>query len=454
MPPDITRVSNLDDPFDYQTGFGNHLRSEAVAGAVPARINGPRRPAHGLFPEQINGTGFTAERSRNRRTWLYRLRPAVTHRPFAPMTADGPVPPPPRFESDFRAALHDPTPQRYRPVPPPTAAVDWLDSVDTFAGAGDPNLRQGLAVHLFAATRDMDRVFVNIDGDLLLAPESGRLRIRTELGWLDVVPGELALLPRGIRFTVTVPDGPTRGFMAELYSGPFELPQRGVVGANGLADERHFKAPVAHFENRVEDTEVVVKQGGRFWRTISPHSPFDVVGWHGRYAPFKYDLRDFMSMGSVSYDHPDPSILTVLTHPLDDHGQNAVDVAAFIGRWEPTEQTFRPPFFHRNSAVELNMVLATPPTQGGYPSGAFSYTPLLTPHGLGSHGHHHHTFEADDTPHRISDRSIWLQFESAYSLGVMPRWLHGPHRDDTFLEAFQDYTEGPLARGTQADPTV
>jgi homogentisate 1,2-dioxygenase len=288
----------------------------------------------------------------------------------------------------------------------------------------------------------MERVFVNIDGDLLLAPESGRLRIRTELGWLDVVPGELAILPRGLRVQVHVPDGPTRGFMAELYSGHFQLPERGVVGANGLADERHFKAPVADFEDREEDTPIVVKQGGRFWQTLSPHSPFDVVGWHGRYVPFKYDLRDFMSMGSVSFDHPDPSILTVLTHPLDTHGRNALDVGAFLGRWEPTEGTFRPPFFHRNSAIELNMVLAAPPTTGGYPQGAFSFTPMLTPHGVGAHAHHHHSFETDDTPNRLSDDSIWLQFESAWQVGVLPRWLDSPHRDTTFLDQFRGYTTG------------
>jgi homogentisate 1,2-dioxygenase len=442
MSRNIERVSNPTDDLAYLTGYGNHLRSEAVAGAVPDRINGPKRPAHGLFPEQINGTGFTFKRSLNLRSWLYRLRPAVTNRPFTRLSADEA---PPTFDSDFSAAEHSPEPQRYRPVPVSETPHDWLDGVNTFGGAGDPTMGQGVAIHLFSASRDMDRVFVNIDGDMLLAPESGRLRIRTELGWLDVSQGEVVILPRGIRFSVKVPDGPTRGFMVELYNGHFQLPDRGVVGANGLADERHFKAPVADYENRVEDTVVVVKQGGAFWRTVSPHSPFDVVGWHGRYAPFKYDLRDFMSMGSVSYDHPDPSILTVLTHPLDDHGKNAVDVGVFLGRWEPTERTFRPPFFHRNSAIEFNAVLSARPTKGGYPQGAFSFTPLLTPHGLGSHGHHHHTFDAEERPNRIPDDSIWLQFESAYQVGVLPRWLTGAHRDTAFLDQFADYTLGPLA---------
>jgi homogentisate 1,2-dioxygenase len=446
---DITRVSHPGDGLDYLTGYGNHLRSEAVPGAVPDRINGPRHPPHGLFPELINGTGFTVARAHNLRTWTYRLRPAVTHRPFTPMEPGSDSPPPPHFVSDFSAALHCPEPQRYRPMPLPEDGHqnDFLDGIDTFAGAGSPVLGQGMAIHLWTASRDMERVFVNIDGDLLLAPETGRLRIRTELGWLDVAQGEIVVLPRGIRFQVFLPDGPAKGFAAELYDGHFQLPERGVVGSNGLADERHFKAPVASYENRVEDTVVVVKQGGRFWRLVSPHSPFDVVGWHGRYAPFKYDLRDFMSMGSVSFDHPDPSILTVLTHPIAEGGKNAVDVGVFAGRWEPTEQTFRPPFHHRNSAIEFNMVLDSPPTKGGYPQGAFSFTPLLTPHGLGSHAHHHHTFEVDDTPSRVSGDSLWLQFESAYQLGVLPRWLHGEHRDTGFLDQFRDYTLGPLAAG-------
>lgn len=444
MNNDITRVSNPGDRLLYQTGLGNHLRSEAVPGSVPDRINSPRAAPHGLFAEQVNGSGFTVERARNLRTWMYRLRPSITRSGFRELGVDQA---PPRFESDFSRASHTPEIQRYRPVPVPEAAQDWLDGVDTFAGAGSPALSQGVAVHIFTANRDMERVFVNVDGDMLLAPETGRLHVRTELGRLDVVPGEVVILPRGIRFIVTLPDGLARGFLLELYDGHFQLPERGVVGANGLADERHFKAPIADYEDRVEDTVVVTKQGGRFWQTTSPHSPFDVVGWHGRYAPFKYDLRDFMSMGSVSFDHPDPSILTVLTHPIDGRGRNAVDVGAFLGRWEPTEQTFRPPFFHRNAAVEFNMVISTPATAGGYPQGAFSFTPLLTPHGLGAHGHHHHAREADDTPVRIPDTSIWLQFESAYQLGVLPRWLEGPCRDGEFLSGFGDYTLGPLADG-------
>lgn len=430
------------DPLTYQTGYGNALRSEARPGALPLHQNSPREAPYGLFAEQINGTGFTVERAQNRRVWMYRLRPAVTDRPFEAMSS-----PPPHFVSDFADAVMTPEVQRYRPIAVPTAGqTDWLDGVQTFAGAGDARIKRGMAIHLFAADRDMDRVFCNIDGDLLLAPEQGRLAVRTELGRLNVTPGEVVILPRGIRFSIALPDGATRGFASELYDGHYLLPERGLVGANGLADERHFQAPVADYEDKAEDTELVVKQGGRFWRSVAPHSPFDVVAWHGTYAPFKYDIGDFNSLGAVSWDHPDPSILTLLTCPMDTHGRNAIDVAVFVPRWDASQHTFRPPYFHRNSAIEFNAVLRTDRTGGAYPSGAFSFTPYLTPHGV-SHNGHAEGVDASDAPQRTSKNDIWLQFESTYQLGVVSYWLDHPARDGAFLQNFRGYRLGELAGG-------
>ncbi len=428
------------DDLTYQTGYGNALRSEARPGALPLHQNSPRQAPYGLFAEQINGTGFTVERAQNRRVWLYRLRPAVTDRPF-----EADPSPPPHYISDFADASMTPEVQRYAPIAVPTKGeTDWLDGMQTFAGAGDARIKRGMAIHLFAADRDMDRVFCNIDGDLLLAPEQGRLHVRTELGRLNVAPGEMVVLPRGIRFSIALPDGSTRGFASELYDGHYLLPERGLVGANGLADERHFKAPVAEYEDKTEDTVIVVKQGGRFWRSVAPHSPFDVVAWHGTYAPFKYDIGDFNSLGAVSWDHPDPSILTVLTCPMDTHGRNAVDVAVFVPRWDASQHTFRPPYFHRNSAIEFNAVLRSDRTSGGYPQGAFSFTPYLTPHGV-SHFGHAAGVDAKDDPKMTSKNDIWLQFESTYQLGVVPRWLEHPARDDGFLKNFRDYRLGELA---------
>ncbi|MEN0065093.1 MAG: homogentisate 1,2-dioxygenase [Myxococcota bacterium] len=428
----------MSEPLRYQTGFGNHLASEAVPGTIPPRGNTPKEVPHGLIAEQINGTGFTAERRANQRTWLYRLRPAIHTGPFKAVAAPG------RFTGRFHDAVPTPEPMRFKPTPLPTGDVDFLDGIQTFAGAGDPALRQGMAIHVFSANQDMTRVFSNIDGDLLIAPEQGAVRIQSELGFLEARPGEIITIPRGIRFSVSLPDGPTRGFIAELFEGHFQLPERGVIGANGLADERHFRAPVAAYEDRTDPVTIVVKQGGRFFENIAPHSPFDVVAWHGRYAPFVYDLRMFMSYGSVSFDHPDPSVLTVLTAPQDDHGNNAIDVGVFLGRWDPTEDTFRPPYFHRNAAAEFNAVIASPHTKGPYPAGAFSYTPNLTPHGV-SPASHRGASKASDDPVRGSDRSIWLQFESTYTLSVLPEFLESPQRDTEFLSTFEGYATGDLA---------
>lgn len=423
----------------YHAGYRNQHRSEAVAGAVPRDQNTPAQPPFGLFAEQINGTGFTVERQRNRRVWLYRLRPAI-HRGRYELLAS----PPPAFRSDFSDAIPSPEPVRYRPLAPAGPGVDLIDGMRTYAGAGDPTIKRGVAIHTFAASVDMERSFSNIDGDLLLAPHRGRLHIQTELGLIDVSPGEIVILPRGIRWRAALPDGAVQGFASELYDGHYELPERGIIGANGLADERHFMAPHAAFEDKATEHEIIVKQGGRFWRTIQPHSPYDVVGWHGNYAPFKYDLMAFQSFGSVSWDHVDPSLLTVLTAPMDTHGRNAIDVAVFRGRWDVTEHTFRPPFLHRNSAVEFNAVLKSQSTGGAYPQGAFSFTPYLTPHGVPPH-HYHRAAEgkAKDTPHRLSDEELWLQFESTYALKVVPGWHEDPARDTGFLDTFQDW---PAAR--------
>jgi len=431
----------MSDDIQYQTGFGNHLRSEAVPGALPPRQNFPREAPFGLIAEQLNGTGFTLERYRNLRTLLYRLRPAIHDRGFALMQA-----PPPAFVTCFDEGVSLPQVQRYTPIDIPEEPVDWLDGVQTFAGAGDPSIKRGMAVHLYAASANMKRVFTNIDGDLLLAPERGRLRVQTELGWLEAGPGELLILPRGIRFRIELPDGSARGVAAELYDGHFQLPERGLVGSNGLADERHFRAPVAAYEDVVEDTTIVVKQGGRFWQTTAPNSPFDVVAWHGTYAPFVYDLDDFMSLGSVSHDHPDPSILTVLTSPMDDHGRNAIDVGVFRGRWDPTENTFRPPYFHRNSAIEFNAVIKAPSDTGPYRPGVFSYTPYLTPHGVSTRTQHSELEREDDSPFRIPEQSLWLQFESTYVLKVLPRWLDGDSRDEGFMDNFKDWKPSSLVR--------
>ena len=439
-----------DDALEYQAGFGNALSTEARAGALPREQNAPREAPFGLMAEQINGTGFTADRAHNRRTWMYRLRAQILDQAFEPYAH-------PRFTGRFDQGRVSPQVMRYRPMELPGTStegspegptgpthepVDWLAGLTTFAGAGDPAVKRGMAIHLYAANADMTRkALCNADGDLLIVPEHGRLRIQTELGWLALRPGEVAILPRGIRFRVELPDQRARGFVAELFDGHFRLPDRGLVGANGLADERHFLAPVAAFEDVTEPFEIVVKQGGDLWRVTSPYSPFDVVAWHGNYAPFKYDLSRFNSFGSVSFDHADPSILTVLTCPGTDG--NAIDVGVFQRRWDVTEHTFRPPFFHRNAAIEFNGVIQTDATEGPWIAGTFSYTPYHSPHGISATGVRQ-AVAASDEPELLSAHSMWIQFESTYALRVMPWSLDLPNRDADYLSSFSGYPEGKV----------
>ncbi|MBX2802047.1 MAG: homogentisate 1,2-dioxygenase [Myxococcales bacterium] len=428
-----------DDDLDYQTGFGNALRSEARPGALPLQQNAPRAVPYGLFTEQLNGTGFTVQRALNRRTWLYRLRSTITPATWSRLDAG-------RFVGRFDEGSSSPQVRRYAPAPRPQASTDFLGGLTTFAGAGDPVLRRGAAVHLYAADRDMERVFANIDGDLILVPFDGPLRLQTELGWLHVPVGHVAVVPRALRFRVLLPDGASRGWVGEVYDGHLVLPERGPVGANGLADERHFRAPVAAYVDEGQ-TQIVHKHGGQLWAATVPHSPFDVVAWHGTYAPFVYDLMRFNSLGSVSFDHPDPSILTVLTCPADDHGRNAMDFAVFRGRWDASEHTFRPPFFHRNSAVEFNGVVRSSATTGPWVAGAFSFTPYLSPHGVSAQGYRQAISgpeELADRPVRLSDDSLWIQFESMYLMRLMPWFVDAEHEDGEYLASFDGYPSGEL----------
>ncbi|MCO4772728.1 MAG: homogentisate 1,2-dioxygenase, partial [Deltaproteobacteria bacterium] len=426
------------DDLTYQYGFGSALMSEARPDVVPRKQNAPQTLPGGLYSEQINGTGFTVHRGQNHRVWLYRLRPQIGAGGWERLPAG-------RFTGRFEQGVGSPELLRFAPTPYPNENIDWLAGLSTFAGAGDPAARTGFAIHVYSATADMERAFSSIDGDLLVVPQEGALRVQTELGWLHVTPGQILILPRAIKFRVTLPDGKARGFVGELFNGHYQLPERGPVGANGLADERHFAAPVAAFEDVPGPYEVVIKQGGDLWRSELGASPFDVVGWHGTYAPFKYDLLDFNAYWGANFDHPDPSILTVLTAPHDDHGRNAVDFAVFRGRWDTIEHSFRPPFLHRNSAVEFNAVLLSKATSGPYEAGASTWTPYLSPHGVSVRSYERAAKtspEANDRPHRIPDDEMWMQFESTYPLRVMPWFLDAEHRDSEYYDQFQGYRPG------------
>ena len=333
----------------YQTGFANHFATEALPGALPVGRNSPQRCAYGLYAEQLSGSAFTAPRAENRRSWLYRIRPAALHTRFERIDAR-------RIVSDFGAVAPPPDPLRWDPlpVPPPDAPTDFIDGLFTMAGHGDPNAQAGAAVHMYAANRSMHRrFFYNADGEMLIVPQLGGLRFITELGVLEVEPQEIVVIPRGVRFRVELLGDAARGYVCENYGAHFRLPDLGPIGSNGLANPRDFQTPVAAYEDIDAPFELVAKFMGGLWSAAMDHSPADVVAWHGNLAPYKYDLRRFNAIGSISHDHPDPSIFLVLHSASDTPGVSNIDFVIFPPRVLAMQDTFRPPWFHRNVASEF-----------------------------------------------------------------------------------------------------
>jgi len=407
-------------PSGYLSGFGNEFATEALPGALPQHRNSPQQVAYGLYAEQISGTAFTAPRSHNRRSWLYRIRPAAVHGSFVPLDA-------PRLVSRFDNAA-PPNQLRWSPLPMPTVPTDFIDGWVTMAGNGSAEAMTGCAVHLYAANQSMDgRYFYNADAELLIVPQLGRLRIATELGVLDVEPQEIAVIPRGVRFQVMLPDGEARGYLCENFGALLQLPDMGPIGSNGLANPRDFLTPVAHYEDLEGDFELVTKFGGRLWRAPIGHSPLDVVAWHGNYAPYKYDLRHFNAIGSISYDHPDPSIFLVLQAPSDTPGVDTLDFVIFPPRWLVAEDTFRPPWFHRNVASEFMGLI-----HGAYDAKADGFVPggSSVHNCMSGHGPDAATFDkasSADTrqPHKVSDTMAFM-FETRNVLVPTEQALASP----------------------------
>jgi homogentisate 1,2-dioxygenase len=329
----------------YQSGFGNTFSTEAEPGALPVGQNSPQRTPRGLYAEVLSGSAFTAPRADNLSSWLYRLRPSAMHPPFKRI-GDGNLRSGPFDEAEA-------PPNRLRWDPLPIRDGDFVDGLFTLAGSGDAASQAGIAVHVYRATRSMkNRVFYDADGELMFVPQQGTLSLVTELGALRVDPGEIAVVPRGVKFRVEIEDA-VRGYVCENYGVPFRLPELGPIGAQGLAQKRDFLAPVAAYEDKDGKCEVVAKFLGKLWATELGHSPLDVVAWHGNYAPYKYDLARFMVINTVSFDHPDPSIFTVLTSPSGQPGVANCDFVIFPPRWMVAEHSFRPPWFHRNLMSEL-----------------------------------------------------------------------------------------------------
>ena len=390
----------------YLSGFGNEHITEAVTGALPMAQNSPQKVAFGLYAEQVSGSAFTVSRAENLRSWQYRLRPSAQHVAYRSLAH-------PLLRT---APCHEvpQSPNRLRWNPRPlNGDTDFIDGLVTIATNGDARVQKGIGVHLYAAKRSMTRVFYNADGELLIVPEIGTIVLNTEFGMIETKPGEIAVIPRGVKFRVEITEA-VRGYICENYGAPLRLPELGPIGSNGLANARDFLYPVARFEDGSATTEVIAKFGGSLWVCEYDHSPLNVVAWHGNYAPYKYDLARFNAINTVSFDHPDPSIFTVLTSPSESPGTANVDFVIFPPRWMVAENTFRPPWFHRNVMSEYMGLI-----RGAYDAKAEGFLPGggSLHNAFSAHGPDKTTFDnasnGELKPHKI-DNTLAFMFESRY----------------------------------------
>ncbi|KAL2266030.1 hypothetical protein VTJ83DRAFT_5382 [Remersonia thermophila] len=422
----------FDEKYQYQNGFDCYFESSGVTGALPLGQNSPQKPPLGLYAEKLSGTAFTAPRHENKQTWLYRILPSCSHPPFAPVAAPN--------ESlgiggeALKKMHYIPNQLRWDPFDHDPHA-DFVSGLHMVAGAGDATLKQGCAMYIYAAGRSMDdrTAFYSADGDLLLVPQEGVLDIRTELGWLLVRPMEICVIPRGVRYQVHLPTGPARGYALELFQGHFVLPELGPIGSNGLANARDFQAPVASFDDGPDafgqtasdgpkEYTITVKFNNALFQTTQRHTPFDVVAWHGTYYPFKYDLGRFNTIGTISYDHPDPSIFTVLSAPSDHAGTSIADFVVFPPRWLVGEDTFRPPWFHRNTMSEFMGLIrggydAKKGGKGGFVPGGASLHNVMSGHGPDAESYEG-ARNAELKPQKVGDGSCAFMFESCLMVGV------------------------------------
>jgi homogentisate 1,2-dioxygenase len=412
-----------------------------LPGALPVGANSPQKTPFGLYAEQVSGTAFTAPRSENRRSWVYRLRPSAHHGAFtawdkAPLLKTAPT----ENEGPVSANRH-----RWSPMPLPTAPTDFVEGLTTYATNGDVNAGQGIGIHLYAANKSMqNRVFFNADGELLIVPQEGRLKILTEMGILEIEPLQIAIIPRGIKFRVELPDGKARGYVAENYGHLLRLPDLGPIGANGLANPRDFTAPRAWFEDRDESFEMIQKFQGSLWSVALDHSPLDVVAWHGNLAPMKYDLRHFNTINTVSFDHPDPSIFTVLTSPSDSTGVANLDFVIFPSRWMVAENTFRPPWFHRNVMSEFMGLLTGryDAKEAGFSPGGVSLHNCMNAHGPDLEAYEK-AVNADLKPMKIENTMAFM-FESRMVIRPTKWALDAPHHQLDYDDCWKGFQKGKL----------
>ncbi len=417
----------------YMSGFGNSFETEALEGALPVGRNSPQKCNYGLYAEQLSGSPFTAPQSSNQRSWLYRIRPGVRHNGrFAKVDKGYWRTAPTREDTDLPIGQF-----RWSPPPIPDEKLTFISGLRTITTAGDADTHAGMAAHLALITQSMEREHIyNGDGEFLIVAQEGKLRFRTEFGVIEIEPGEICIIPRGIIFRVEVVDGPVRAYVCENYGGGFILPDRGPIGANCLANPRDFLTPVAAYEDVDGPHTLFVKWGGELYTTQTDYSPLDVVAWHGNYYPYKYDLRRFSPVGSVLFDHPDPSIFAVLTSPSETPGSANIDFVIFPERWMVAENTFRPPWYHRNIMSEfMGLVFGVYDAKPeGFVPGGFSLHNQMLPHGPDVDAFEHAS-NVDLKPVKLSN-TLAFMFETRFRQRVTQYAAETPALQEDYIDCW------------------
>lgn len=420
----------------YQHGIGNHFQTEARPGALPLGQNSPQKAPFGLFAEQFSGSAFTAPRHRNQKTWMYKIRPSVMQGKFNEIGHA-------TWISDSRRGkvVHTPQALRFNPFPEANSTkIDFIDSLFTYAINGSYETNTGCSIHLYAFNQSMtNRYAYNADGEMMIIPQNGEIIIHTELGALELSPLHIGVIPRGMKFKVELKTASARGYVCENFGSSFQLPELGPIGANGLANPRDFEIPVAAFETLSGEFELLARYQGSLWSAPIGHSPLDTVAWHGNAVPYRYDLRKFNTMNTVSYDHPDPSIFTVLTSASAVPGTANIDFAIFPPRWMVAENTFRPPYFHRNVMNEF-MGLITgaydAKEEGFKPAGASIHN-CFTGHGPDADGFNKAS-SAELKPQRY-DNTMAFMWESHYPFATTEQALKKPSLlEENYFQCWQN----------------
>ena len=422
----------------YMSGFGNSFETEALPGALPVGRNSPQKCNYGLYAEQLSGSAFTAPQAANERSWLYRIRPTVRHTGRFELAGRGALRTAPEREDG-----HVPLGQmRWSPVPMPEEKLTFVTGLRTVTTAGDAETLTGMASHLLFVTQSMTREHMtNADGEFLIVAQQGKLRFRTEFGVIEIEPGEICVIPRGVIFRVELIDGPARAYVCENYGGGFALPDRGPIGANCLANARDFLTPVAAYEDIDAPHTLFVKWGGELYKTQVDQSPLDVVAWHGNYYPYKYDLRRYSPVGAISFDHPDPSIFTVLTSPSETPGTANIDFVIFPERWLVGENTFRPPWYHRNIMSEfMGLVYGVYDAKPeGFVPGGFSLHNQMLPHGPDADAFEHAS-TVELKPVKLTN-TLAFMFETRFRQRVTQYAAGLSSRQDGYIDCWSGLTK-------------